>query len=85
MSDLLKYSEHLKLNHYNYITWRNLSRVDLPAVHAYEIAISDEHHPIGAGNGRNSRSAAGLENASERAILGAHADNAKSKSATSTL
>ena len=50
MSDLLKHSEHLKLNHYNYVTWRNLSRVDLPAVHAYEIAISDEHHPIGAGN-----------------------------------
>ena len=50
MSDLFKHSEHLKLNHYNYMTWRNHSRVDLPAVHAYEIAIGDEHHPIGAGN-----------------------------------
>ena len=50
MSDFFKHSEHLKLNHYNYMTWRNLFHVDLPAVHAYEIAIGDEHHLIGAGN-----------------------------------
>ena len=47
MSDLSKYSEHLKLDHYNYMTWRNLIRVDLPA---YEIAIDDKHYPIGTGN-----------------------------------
>ena len=47
MSNLSKYSEHLKLNHYNYMTWRNPIHVDLPA---YEIAIDDKHYPIGTGN-----------------------------------
>ena len=50
MSDLFKHPDHLKLSHYNYMTWRNLIRLDLPAVDAYEIAIGYEHHPIGAGN-----------------------------------
>ena len=50
MSDLFMQPEHLKLNHYNNMTWRNPFRVDLPAVDAYEITIGDENHPIGAGN-----------------------------------
>ena len=41
MSDVFKYSENLKLNHYNDMSWRNLIRVDLLAVDAYEIAIGN--------------------------------------------
>ena len=40
----------LKLSHYNYMAWRSLICVNLPAVDAYEIPIGDEHYPIGAGN-----------------------------------
>ena len=47
MSDLCKNSEHLKLNHHNYMFWRNLIRADLLAVDAYEIAIGNEQYPIG--------------------------------------
>lgn len=50
MSDLYKCSENLELNHYNFIVWRNLTRVDLPAVDAYKTAIGNENHPIGAGS-----------------------------------
>ena len=32
------------------MTWRNLFCVYRAAVDAYEIAIGDEHHPIGVGN-----------------------------------
>ena len=45
MSDLFKNSEHLKLNHHNYMSWRNLIRADLLAVNAYEIAIGNEQYP----------------------------------------
>ena len=50
MSDPFGYSEHLKLNYYSNMAWRNLIRVDLLAVDACEIAIGNEHYPIRAGS-----------------------------------
>ena len=50
MSDLFKNSEHLKLNHHNYMSWRNLIRADLLAVYAYEIAIGNEQYPVSTTN-----------------------------------
>ena len=50
MSDIFKNSESLKLNHHNYLTWRNLARVSLLSVDAYEIALGNELFPIGGGN-----------------------------------
>ena len=50
MGDLFKHPEHVKLNRYNYMAWRSLIRVDLPAVNVYAIAIYDENHPIDVAN-----------------------------------
>ena len=50
MSDRFKNSEHLKLNHHNYMFSRNLIRADLLAVDAYEISIGNEQYPIGSTN-----------------------------------
>ena len=50
MSDIFKNSGNLKLNHHNYLTWRNLARVSLLSVDAYEIALGNENFTIGGGN-----------------------------------
>ena len=47
MSDLFKNSEHLKLNHHNFMSWHNFIRADLLAVDDYEIAIGNEQYPVG--------------------------------------
>ena len=81
MSDLFKNSEHLKLNHHNYMFWRNLIRTDLLAVDAYEIAIGNEQYPDGTTNAIRAqqhdfrkRVGKGL-----RAILSSCADDDKSQ------
>ena len=81
MSDLFKNSEHLKLNHHNYMSWRNLIRADLLVVDAYEITIGNEQYPHGTTNAIRAqqhdfrkRIGKGL-----RAILSACADDVKSQ------
>ena len=85
MSVLFKHPEHLKFSYYNYMTCLNLIRVDLLAVDAYEIAIGDEHYPIGAGNTAAIRAQQQDSKTRRKDILSARADNAKSKSATLTV
>ena len=34
MSDMLKNSENIKLNHHNYLTWHNIARLSLHTVDA---------------------------------------------------
>ena len=65
MSDLFKNSEHLKLNHHNYMSWRNYIRADLLAVDDYEIAIGNEQYPVGT-QLHFALSNTTFENASER-------------------
>ena len=86
MSDLFKCSEHLKLNHYNYMSWRNLIYVHLLAVDAYESQSATCTVPLGP----VTRTQFALTNKTRkrdgkrpRAFLSARAENTKPKSALS--
>ena len=45
-----KTSEIIKLNHYNYESWRDEIRPLLRSVDAYNIALGNELFPVGGGN-----------------------------------
>ena len=85
MSRCFKHPEHLKLNHYNYMTWRKHFRVDLSAFQPTKSQSATSTIPLARVTRPHFAFSNKNRNASERAILSARADNAKSKSATSTV
>ena len=50
MTNSDKTSEVIKLNHYNYESWRDEIWPVLCSVDAYNIALGNELYPVGGGN-----------------------------------